>query len=104
MELLPCAKVLIGHVDAKKIEEEGKKPYNKFTINIGGKTGGVILSWPDHTLNVTGAMMGDKIKRIVYTKPTQSKECKSRGGMVKDGWIWEDDDKANYDQLRKQFT
>lgn len=104
IEMLPCAKVLIGHVGDKEIEELGQKSYHKRTINIGGKVGANLLAWADHTLHISGTMVGDKLKRIVYTKPTQSREAKSRGGIVKDGWVWTEDGKENFDQLRKQFT
>ena len=104
LEALPCAIALIGHVTDKEIKNEGVNSYHKATINIGGKMGGGILAWSDHTLHVVGKMQGDKLKRTVYTKPTQSREAKSRGGMVKDGWVWSDNDEENFKQLRSQFT
>jgi hypothetical protein len=103
LEKLPCAVAIVGHLETKKIEEMGSKGYDKNTISIGGKVGGDILSWSDHTLNVVGRMQGDSLKRTVYTKPTQSREAKSRGGIIKDGWVWGDDDKANFDKLRSCF-
>lgn len=103
IEALPCAKVVIGHLETKKIEEDGQKGYDKNTISIGGKVGGDILAWSDHTLHVKGVMMGDQLKRTVYTKPTKSREAKSRGGIVKDGWIWSDDDEDNFKKLKEQF-
>ena len=104
IEPLPCAKALIGHVEDKQIEEMGQKEYHKQTISIGGKIGGDILAWSDHTLHVAGVMMGDELHRTVYTKPTKSREAKSRGGIVKDGWKWSADSKANFAKLREQFT
>lgn len=103
LEQLPCAVALIGHLENKKVEDDGQKAYDKHTISIGGKVGGDILAWSDHTLHVKGVMMGDVLKRTVYTKPTKSREAKSRGGIVKDGWVWEDNDEENFLQLRKQF-
>jgi hypothetical protein len=103
IEVLPCAKVIIGHLESKKIEEDGAKGYDKSTISIGGKVGGDILAWSDHTLHVKGVMMGDQLKRTVYTKPTKSREAKSRGGIIKDGWTWSDNDEDNFNKLREQF-
>lgn len=103
IEYLPCAKVLIGHLETKKIEELGQKGYDKSTISIGGKIGADILHWSDHTLNVVGIQSGDTLKRIVYTKPTQSKEAKSRGNIIKDGWIWAENDEDNFKKLRSCF-
>ena len=103
LEKLPCAVAIIGHLETKKIEEMGNKAYDKNTISIGGKVGGDITSWSDHTLHVVGKMQGNTLKRTVYTKPTQSREAKSRGGIVKDGWIWDEDDKVNFDKLRSCF-
>ena len=103
LEALPCAVAIIGHLDNKEIKEEGMKGYHKATINIGGKVGGNILAWSDHTLHVKGVMQGDTLKRTVYTKPTKSREAKSRGGIVKDGWVWDSDDAVNFKKLREQF-
>lgn len=103
IEQLPCAKALVGHLEDKTIEEQGQKAFHKKTISIGGKIGGDILAWSDHTLHVSGMMMGDELNRTVYTKPTKSREAKSRGGVVKDGWKWGVDSKENFDKLRSQF-
>lgn len=103
LEVLPCAKVIIGHLSDKEIKEQGMKGYHKSTINIGGKVGSNILAWSDHTLHIQGKMMGDELKRTVYTKPTMSREAKSRGGIVKDGWVWSSNSKENFDKLRSQF-
>jgi len=103
LESLPCAKVIIGHLDNKEIKQEGEKAFTKSTISIGGKVGGNIAHWSDHTLHIVGQMRGDKLTRIVYTKPTQSREAKSRGSVVKDGWIWSDNDEENFKKLREQF-
>ena len=103
LETLPCAVAIIGHLDEKEIKEDGMKSYHKATISIGGKVGCNILSWSDHTLHVKGIMQGDTLKRTVYTKPTKSREAKSRGGVIKDGWIWDEDDAVNFKKLREQF-
>jgi len=104
IEPLPCAKALIGHVEDKQIEEMGQNQYHKQTISIGGKIGGDILAWSDHTLHIAGILMGDELKRTVYTKPTKSREAKSRGGIVRDGWKWSADSKDNFAKLREQFN
>ena len=100
---LPCAVAIIGHLECKAIEESGQSKYDKHTISIGGKVGNDILAWSDHTLQVKGVMQGDVLKRTVYTKPTKSRECKSRGGVVKDGWVWSENSKENFNKLREQF-
>lgn len=104
LEDLPCAAAVIGHLENKQIDEDGQSSYHKSTISIGGKVGCDILSWSDHTLQVKGIMQGDQLKRTVYTKPTKSRECKSRGGVIKDGWVWTENSKENFDKLREQFT
>jgi len=103
LEEIPCAVAIIGHLEIKKIEEDGGK-YDKATISIGGKVGGDILAWSDHTLHVKGVKVGDKTKRTIYTIPTKSREAKSRGGIIKNGWIWSEDRAENYKQLRTLFT
>ena len=104
IEAIPCAKAVVGHLETKKVEEDGSKGFDKNTISIGGKIGGDILAWSDHTLHIAGRMMGDELKRTVYTKPTKSREAKSRGGIIKDGWVWGQDSKENFAKLREQFT
>ena len=70
---------------------------------MGGKLGTDLLGWTDHTLHVQAVQLGDKLKRTVFTKPTQSKEAKSRGGIIPDGWQWTDSDNENYNYFRGLF-
>lgn len=100
---LPCAIAYIGHLQTKRIEE-GVRKYDKHTISLWKGVGEDLLAWPDHLLHVEATLIGDKLKRTVWTKPTQSKECKSRGGVVPDGWTWGNSMKENYDYFRKLFT
>lgn len=102
LEQLPCAVAFISHVQNKRIDEGGRK-YDKSTITLWKGMAHDILAWPDHLLHVESTMMGDKLRRIVYTKPTQSRECKSRGGIVPDSWSWDDDMKSNYVFFRQLF-
>lgn len=103
LDKLPVAKALIAHDELKTIKEKGTPDYTKTTISIGGKVGGDLLAWVDHNLLVVGKMQGDSLKRTVYTQPSQSRECKSRGGIVKNGWVWSDNDVDNFKKLREQF-
>lgn len=103
LEELPCAIAFIGHVATKKIKE-GTREYDKNTINMGGKTGLELLAWCDHVLHVESTMMGDKMIRRVITRPSQSKEAKSRGAIVPDNWVWSNNAKENYENFRKLFT
>ena len=104
LEKFPCAVAIIGHLDCKEVDESGQVPYHKHTISIGGKVGSDILAWSDHTLHVKGVMLGDVLKRTVYTKPTKSREAKSRGGIIKDGWVWSENSAENFNKLREQFN
>lgn len=102
-EELPCAIAFIGHLSLKKVEE-GTRRYDKSTISLWKGVGEDVLAWADHILHVQANMIGEELRRVVYTKPTQSKEAKSRGGIVPDGWKWEDSMKVNYDNFRKLFV
>lgn len=97
-----CAIAYISHLEVKRIEEESRK-YDKNTISIGGKVGGDLLGFTDHTLHIQAQLVGDKLIRTVYTKPTQSREAKSRGGIVPDNWKWSDNDKENWTKFRGLF-
>lgn len=103
LDQLPCAVVYIGHLETKEIKEPTRSVH-KQTISIGGKMGGMLTSWPDHLLNITAGFVGSEVKRTVRTLPTQTIEAKSREGMVKDGWVWDKDDKINWDNFRSLFN
>lgn len=103
LEELPCAVVYVGHLELKEVKEPTRS-IHKQTISIGGKMGGMLVAWPDHLLNVEAQIIGSELKRKVRTFPTQTIEAKSREGMVKDGWLWGSDDKANWELFRKMFV
>lgn len=103
IESFPCAVALVGHLENKEIKEDTGEKYNKYTINIGGKSGASLCHWSDHTLLIQSKMVGDQLRRTVYTKPTKSREAKSRGNIIKDGWVWSDNDEENFKKLREQF-
>ncbi len=103
LEALPMATVLIGHHNQKKVKEATRE-YDKNTISIGGNMGIQLLHWSDHTLYIEGKMVGENLKRKVWTLPSQLREGKSRGGLVPNGWEWEEDMGKNYEFLRKIFT
>ena len=102
LEELPCAIAYIGHLQTKEIKE-GVQKYNKDTINIGGKLGLELLAWPDHLLHIKSTMQGEKLIRRIRTKPSQSIEAKSRGGIVQDNWQWSENMAENYQAFRKLF-
>lgn len=103
LEALPAAMVLVGHHNQKKIKE-GSREYDKSTISIGGNMGIQLLHWSDHTLYIEGKMVGDNLKRKVWTQPSQLREGKSRGAVVPNGWEWEENMNNNYKKLRELFS
>ncbi len=103
LEELPCAIAYIGHLTTKRIEEGGRK-YDKHTISLWKGIGNDILAWGDHTLHVTSSMVGENLQRTMLTKPSQSIEAKSRGGIIPHGMKWGDNMQVNYKTFRKLFT
>ncbi len=99
---LPCAIAIISHLTIKRIEE-GVNKFDKSTISLWSSMGGDILAWADHTLHIEARMVGDRLIRIVYTKPTQTKEAGSRGNMIPDRMQWTENAKDNYNNFRKLF-
>lgn len=99
----PCAIAYIGHLQTKKIDE-GVRKYDRHTIAAWAGMAQDLLAWPDHLLHIEATLIGDRLKRTVWAKPTQSKECKSRGGIVPDGWQWEDSMAENYRKFRELFV
>lgn len=103
LEELPCAVVYVGHLEVKEVKEPTRS-IHKQTISIGGKMGGMLTAWPDHLLNVNAGYVGNELKRVVRTLPSQTIEAKSREGMVKDGWQWTNDDETNWKTFRALFN
>lgn len=102
-EALPCAVVLVGHVERKTIKEPTRE-VTRDTISIGGQTGTNFLHWSDHTLMMRARMAGDSIERCFRTKPTDTMEAGSRGGMVPDGFLITTDIKESYEKFRALFV
>lgn len=99
---LGCAVVFIGHLKNKKIKDPHGE-YDKMTIDIFGSLGTDLVSWVDHCLYIDSQRMGEKLQRVCYTLPTQSREAKSRGGIIPSGARWGDDMGENYANFRKLF-
>ena len=102
LELLPCAIACVAHSDIKRIKEPTAE-FDKNTISIGGQLGDDILAWADHTMNVESHMSGDRTQRMIYTIPTQSREAKSRGGMIPNMMKWGESTVENYKAFRALF-
>lgn len=103
LESLGCCVAYIGHLDRKEVKKPNNVSIHLQTISIGGKTGRNLMAWADHILNVESAMIGNNMKRVVRTRPTASVEAGSRGNMIPDNWIWEDDMKVNWEKFRGLF-
>lgn len=99
----PCAIALVGHLAIKRIEE-GTRKYDKSTISLWKGMGRSVLAWVDHIMHLQSSMVGDELRRTVYSIPTQSREAGSRGGMIPDGWQWKEDMSVNYKNFRGLFT
>ncbi len=103
LEQLGCHIALIGHLDRKEIKQPNNVSTHLQTISIGGKTGRAITSWCDHLLNIEAKMVGSSMQRVVRTIPTATIDAKSRGAVIKDGWVLDQSDKVNHDKFRSVF-
>lgn len=102
LETLPAHIVYIGHLENREIKEPTRS-IHKQTLSIGGKMGGMLTAWPDHLMNLDASYQGSKLIRKVRTLPSATIEAKSRGGVVQDGWLWDDNDEANFKKFRSLF-
>jgi hypothetical protein len=102
LELLPCAIAYIAHCNVKRIKDSNAE-FDRMTISIGGSLGDDLLAFTDHTLHLESHRIGDRLQRIVYTMPTQSREAKSRGSMIPNGMKWGDSMSENYKAFRGLF-
>lgn len=102
LEGFNCAIAFVGHLTTKRVDE-GVRKYDKNTISLWSSVGNDMLAWADCILHVESHLVGDKLARTVFTRPTQTKEAKSRGGFVPDGMKWTDNDKENWQKFRGLF-
>lgn len=102
LEGFDCAIAFIGHLSTKRVEE-GVRKYDKNTISLWAGVGNDMLAWADCILHIESHMIGDKLVRTVYTRPTQSREAKSRGAVVPDAVKWSDNAKDNWSKFRSLF-
>lgn len=100
LEKLGCHIFVIGHLDRKEVKDAAGVARHVQTISIGGKTGRAIMSWADAIMNIETKMIGNTMQRVVRTIPTAVIDAKSRGGVIKDGWVWSTNDKENWDKFR----
>ena len=103
LEALPAHMVFIGHLEQKEVKEPTRS-IHKATISVGGKMGTNLIAWCDHFLNIDASFQGNKAIRKVRTIPSATIEAKSRGGVVKDGWQWDESDEVNYKAFRGLFS
>lgn len=103
LEKLDCCLFVIGHLDRKEIKNPNGTATHLQTISIGGKTGRAIMAWADHILNIETKMVGNTMQRVCRTVPTAQVDAKSRGGVIKDGWVWDNTDKVNFDKFKGAF-
>jgi len=101
LDALPSCTVFVGHLGTKEVDLPTSK-ISRETITIGGQLGAKLVHWPDHFLNITGGYT--TTKRTVRTIPTATIEAKSRGGIVKDGWIWSENLQDDYRKFRGLFS
>ena len=100
---LPCALVMVSHVQNIEITEPSRK-YHKDTISIGGKTGRGLLYFTDHTIQVKSRYVGTELQRYLVTRPSDSMEAGSRGEVLPENMAWNGDMSTNYEEFRKLFT
>ena len=86
LESLGVCVYYIGHLEYKEVKQPNNVSINKQTIAIGGKTGGFLIAWPDHLLNIEAKLQGDKIIRKVRTIPTATMDAKSKGAVIPNGF------------------
>ena len=114
LEGFDCAIAYIGHLSTKRVED-GMRKYDKNTISLWSSMGNDMLAWADFIFNIEAYTIGEKLSRIVYTTPTQSRESKNRALSIDDpevrasfeklnGWKWSEDDKENWTKFRGLFT
>ena len=98
----PCAIVLITHLSTRRIND-GNREYDKETVSLFKGMAESVIHWADHTLHFKAYMKGDRIRRVIRTKPTESMEAGSRGMIVPDGFELNGSSAESYSKLRSLF-
>ncbi len=86
LESLGVCVYYIGHLEYKEVKQPNNVSIHKQSISIGGKTGGFLVAWPDHLMNIESKLQGDKVIRRVRTIPTATMDAKSKGAVVPNGF------------------
>jgi len=98
---LPCAVVLIGHLDNREVKMENNISIHKQTIALSPSIGKGICAWSDHIMNIEGgSKTGDRKVRV---RPTGVIEAGSRGDMIPEDFTWTTNGKENYAKFRSFF-
>lgn len=101
LESLGVCVYYIGHLEYKEVKQPNNVSIHKQTIGIGGKTGGFLVAWPDHLLNIESKLQGDKIIRKVRTIPTATMDAKSKGALIPNGFELLSPDSLTADSITK---
>lgn len=101
LESLGVCVYYIGHLEYKEVKQPNNVSIHKQTIGIGGKTGGFLVAWPDHLLNIESKLQGDKVIRKIRTIPTATMDAKSKGAVVPNGFELLSPDSLTADNITK---
>ena len=101
LESLGVCVYYVGHLEYKEVKQPNNVSIHKQTISIGGKTGGFLVAWADHLLNIESKLQGDKIIRKVRTIPTATMDAKSKGAVIPNGFELLSPDSLTADGITK---
>ena len=101
LESLGVCVYYIGHLEYKSVKQPNNVEISKQTISIGGKTGGFLIAWPDHLLNIESKLQGEKIIRKIRTIPTSTMDAKSKGGVIPNGFELHSPEQMNAESITK---
>ena len=101
LESLGVCIYYVGHLEYKEVKQPNNVSIHKQTVSIGGKTGGFLVAWADHLLNIEAKMQGDKIIRKIRTIPTAVMDAKSKGACIPNGFELLSPDSLTADSITK---
>ena len=103
LSMLGIGPVMVAHVKQEEIETKTKK-YNRWTINVGGKSQDAILAMPDIILFMDSEVEGGAERGVIRTKPSMYFEAGDKSRRLPEVISFPlDNPKVAYDQIVTAF-
>lgn len=104
LSMMGIGLIMVGHCKQEEIETKTKK-FNRWTVNLGGKTQDAVLAMPEIILFMDSDMKSGVEVGFIRTKPSMYYEAKDKSKRLPDPIEFPlDNPRVAYDQIVKAFS